>query len=225
MNDGEIRCQDLVKTYNPGRVNEFMALEGINLEIGGGEFVSMMGPSGSGKSTLLNLISCLDTPTRGEVYIEGIAISKLNEFERAKLRREKFGFVFQQFNLINGMTTFENIELPMRFKGVSKKDRQRRVNELLGLVDLGDKGDNRPTELSGGQQQRVAIARALANDPRIILADEPTGNLDTKTGEKVMGLLSSLNRMENKTMIVVTHDHRIADACDRIIQIQDGRII
>ena len=224
-NDGIIRTENLVKVYNEGRKNEFTALKGINLSIVEGEFVSIMGPSGSGKSTLLNLLSCLDTPTGGKVYVEDADIGKLNESQRARLRREKFGFIFQQFNLIQTMTTFENIDLPLRFKGVSKKDRQRRVNELLELVGLGDKGDNRPTELSGGEQQRVAIARALANDPRIILADEPTGNLDTKTGGKIMKLLSDLNKSGNKTVVVVTHDHRIADACDRIIKIQDGGIV
>ena len=224
-NDSIIRTEDLVKVYNEGKKNEFTALKNIDMSVTEGGFVSIMGPSGSGKSTLLNLLSCLDTPTSGKVYVEYVDIGILNETQRARLRREKFGFIFQQFNLIQSMTTFENIDLPMRFKGVSKKDRQTRVKELLELVDLQDKGDNRPTELSGGEQQRVAIARALANDPRIILADEPTGNLDTKTGGKVMGLLSNLNRMENKTVIVVTHDQRIADACDRVIQIQDGRII
>jgi len=211
--------------YNEGKKNEFIALKNIDMSVTEGGFVSIMGPSGSGKSTLLNLLSCLDTPTSGKVYVEDVDTDTLNESQRAKLRREKFGFIFQQFNLIQSMTAFENIDLPLRFKGVSKKDRQKRVKELLESVDLKDKGDNRPSELSGGEQQRVAIARALANDPKIILADEPTGNLDTKTGGEIMKLLSNLSRMENKTVIVVTHDHRIGDACDRIIRIQDGRII
>ena len=222
---GIIRTENLVKIYNEGKKNEFAALNGINMSIMDGEFVSIMGHSGSGKSTLLNLLSCLDTPTRGKVYVEDVDIGKLNETERARLRREKFGFIFQQFNLITTMTSFENIDMPLRFKGVAKKDRKKRANDLLALVDLHDKGDNKPTELSGGEQQRVAIARALANDPGIILADEPTGNLDTKTGRKIMELLTNLNRTENKTVVIVTHDQRIADACDRIIYMGDGRII
>jgi putative ABC transport system ATP-binding protein len=200
--DGVIRTVNLMKVYNEGKNNEFTALKGVDLSITKGEFVSIMGPSGSGKSTLLNLLSCLDTPTSGKVYVEEADIGELSETQRARLRREKFGFIFQQFNLIQSMTTFENIDLPLRFKGVARRDRQKRVNELLDQVGLGDKESNRPTELSGGEQQRVAIARALANDPRIILADEPTGNLDTKTGEKVMELLSGLNRTENKTVII-----------------------
>jgi len=225
MSDGEIRCKDLVKTYNPGKPNECMALEGINLTIGEGEYVSIMGPSGSGKSTLLNLISCLDSPTEGEVYIEGIGISTLNGFEKSRLRREKLGFVFQQFNLIHGMTSFENIELPMRFKGTHKEERKKRVEDLLSIVGLEDKGGNRPTELSGGEQQRVAVARALANEPKIILADEPTGNLDTKTGNKIMELLARLNKEENKTLILVTHDQNVAKTANQLIKVQDGKIV
>jgi putative ABC transport system ATP-binding protein len=225
MSNGEIRCDGVVRTYNIGQPNEFAALKGIDLTINEGEFVGIMGPSGSGKSTLLNLISCLDTPTMGEVYIEGTAISTLNGLQKAKLRREKLGFVFQQFNLIRGMTSYENIELPMRFKGLSAGDRRKRVRELLAVVGLENKGGNRPTELSGGEQQRIAIARALANNPKIILADEPTGNLDTKNGAKIMDLLIRLNREENKTLIVVTHDPRIAEQADRIIKLQDGNII
>jgi len=226
MNDGEIRCHDLVKSYNLGKVNEFIALKGINLTIVEGEFVSIMGPSGSGKSTLLNLISCLDTPTNGEVYIEGTAISVLNGFERAELRREKFGFIFQQFNLLRDMTSFENVELPMRFKGtLSKIERAKRIEELFSLVGLESKERNKPTELSGGEQQRVAIARALANDPKIILADEPTGNLDTKTGEKIMDLLYALNKKEKKTLVVITHDLNIAKKAMRSIKLQDGKIL
>ncbi|MDD5111754.1 MAG: ABC transporter ATP-binding protein [Candidatus Altiarchaeota archaeon] len=225
MNDGEIACRQLVKTYNLGQPNEFIALKGIDLEIKEADLISIIGPSGSGKSTLLNLISCLDTPTKGDVFIEGTAISTLNGFERARLRREKLGFVFQQFNLIRSMTSFENIELPMRFEGISTGERHKRVEELLSLVGLEDKAGNRPTELSGGQQQRVAIARALANNPKIILADEPTGNLDTEAGKKIMDLLIKLNKEEKKTVIVVTHDPRIAKAADKTVKIQDGRII
>ncbi len=224
MNDGEILCKGLVKTYNMGQPNEFTALRGIDFVVAEGDLISIIGPSGSGKSTLLNLISCLDTPTEGEVYIEGTSISTLNGFERAKLRREKLGFVFQQFNLIQTMTSFENIELPMRFNGTPAQEREKRVTELLSLVGLEDKARNKPTELSGGQQQRVAVARALANNPKIILADEPTGNLDTESGKKIMELLIRLNQEEKKTVIVVTHDPRIAKAANRTITIQDGKI-
>ena len=222
MSDGEIRCEGLVKKYNIGQPNEFQALRGIEVHISEGEFTSIIGPSGSGKSTLLNLISCLDTPTEGKVYIENVDINTLNEFEKAKLRREKLGFIFQQFNLIRTMSTFENIELSMRFKGTPQGERKKRVGELMNLVELTGKDKNKPTELSGGEQQRVAIARALANNPKIILADEPTGNLDQKTGRKIMNLLEKLNKEENKTLIIVTHDPKLARESPRQIRIVDG---
>ncbi len=225
MNDGEINCKDLLKVYNIGAPNECKAVNGVNITIQLGEFASLIGPSGSGKSTLLNLISCLDTPTSGEVYIEGIGISKLDGNAKAKLRREKLGFIFQQFNLIPTMTTAENVELPMRFKGLGSSERKKRVHNLLDLVGLDDKYGNRPTELSGGQQQRVAVARSLANDPKIILADEPTGNLDQKTGMKIIELLMRLNKEEDKTLIIVTHDPKIAKTAKRTIKIVDGMIV
>ncbi|MBN2250586.1 MAG: ABC transporter ATP-binding protein [Candidatus Altiarchaeota archaeon] len=225
MKKGEIECRGVVKTFNPGRPNEFTALKGIDLVITEGEYVSIIGPSGSGKSTLLNQISCLDTPTEGEVYIEGVDISKLSGTGKSKLRREKLGFIFQQFNLIPSMSAFENIELPMRFGGKSRKERKKRVMGLLSLVGLEDKVKNKQSELSGGQQQRIAIARSLANDPKIILADEPTGNLDTNTGRIVMELLLKLNREDSKTLIVVTHDSRIAESADRVIRLQDGKVV
>jgi len=225
MNKGEICCQELVKTYNPGTQTEFTALKSINLTISEGDFVSIAGPSGSGKSTLLNMISCLDSPTAGEVYIEGMGISTLNDFEKAKLRREKLGFVFQQFNLIPNMTTYENIELPMRFKGTPAGERKKRVNELLELVGLEDKPHNKPSELSGGQQQRVAVARSLANNPKIILADEPTGNLDSATGKMIIDLLRKLNKEEKMTLVIVTHDPNIAKIAHKTVSIQDGKIV
>jgi len=225
MSDGEIRCTDLMKVYNEGKPSECRAVNGVNLTIELGEYASIVGPSGSGKSTLLNLISCLDTPTTGEVYIEGVGISTLNGAQKARLRREKLGFVFQQFNLIRTMTTAENVELPMRFKGVARGERKKRVQELLEVVGLKDKMRNKPTELSGGEQQRVAVARALANNPKIILADEPTGNLDQKTGEMIMELLTGLNKEEGRTLVVVTHDPRIAKTARRTIKLVDGRIV
>jgi putative ABC transport system ATP-binding protein len=225
MSDGEIRCENLVKTYNIGQPNEFKALRGLDLHIALGDYVSIVGPSGSGKSTLLNLISCLDSPTSGHVYIEGADINSLSDNKKSRLRREKLGFVFQQFNLIKSMTAFENIALPMRFMGYGRSERKKRVEELLSLMGLEDKGGNRPSELSGGQQQRIAIARALANNPKIILADEPTGNLDTKTGASIMDFLLQLNREESRTLVMVTHDERIATKADREIHIRDGLVV
>ncbi len=225
MSEGVIVCDGLVKTYNAGKLNEFTALKNINLTIKEGEYVSIMGPSGSGKSTLLNLISCLDSPTKGEVYLDETGISTLNDLEKSRLRREKLGFVFQKFNLIPTMTSFENIELPMRFKGTSLKERKKKVKELLSLVGLAAKSANKPTEMSGGEQQRVAVARALANNPKIILADEPTGNLDTETGKKIIELLMKLNREEKRTLIIVTHDSKIAEKSDYLIKLLDGRVI
>jgi len=224
MNNEVIRCVDLVKTYNTGQVNEFKALKGINLTINEGDFISIIGSSGSGKSTLLNLISCLDTPTSGEVYVDGTALSRLGDNDRARLRNQKLGFIFQQFNLLRGMTAYENIELTMRFAGKSKKERHERVLELLKQVGLEGKDNNRPTELSGGEQQRVAIARALANNPRIILGDEPTGNLDSATGATIMQLLTELNVDQHKTLVMVTHDPAIAKKAHRTVRIKDGKL-
>jgi putative ABC transport system ATP-binding protein len=225
MSDGEIRCENLYKIYNKGLPNECRAVNGVDLTIAFGDSASLIGPSGSGKSTLLNLISCLDSPSKGEVYIEEVGISRLTGNEKARLRREKLGFVFQQFNLIPTMTAAENIMLPMRFRGASKNNREKRVLKLLNLVGLEYKGSNKPSELSGGQQQRVAIARCLANDPQIIMADEPTGALDQTTGETIMALLKRLNREEGKTLIVVTHDMKIAKNSPRIIELVDGKIV
>jgi len=224
MSDGEIRCENLFKIYHEGEPNECRAVNGVDLTIGLGEYASIIGPSGSGKSTLLNLISCLDTPTKGEVYIEDVGITGLNSLRKAKLRREKLGFIFQQFNLIPTMSAAENIELAMRFKGIPRVERKKRVGELLELVGLSDKASNRPSEMSGGQQQRVAVARSLSNNPQIILADEPTGNLDQTTGRIIRELLERLNYEENRTLIIVTHDTRIADDARRKIEIVDGRI-
>jgi putative ABC transport system ATP-binding protein len=220
-----LKLEKVKRFYNTGKKNEFRALKNINLDVKKGEFVGIIGPSGSGKSTLLNIIGCLDTQTEGKVYIEGQDISTLSSSERARIRREMIGFVFQQFNLVRSLTCIENVELPMEFAGKSREEMKKRANYLLDVVGLTGKGNQIPSEMSGGEQQRVAIARALANNPRIILADEPTGNLDTKTGEKIIDLLIGLNRNENKTLVVITHDIKIAGMADRIVQLRDGEIV
>ena len=198
-----IKLVDVVKVYKT-QFYEVYALNGVNIEIKKGEFVAIMGPSGSGKSTLLNMIGCLDKPTKGEVIIDGIETSKLNDKQLTELRRDKIGFIFQQYNLIPTLTALENVELPMIFKGIRKEDRESRAKKLLKLVRIEEVADRKPMELSGGQQQRVAIARALANNPSILLCDEPTGNLDTKSGEAVMKIIKELNEKENVTVVLVT---------------------
>ncbi|MET1125086.1 MAG: ABC transporter ATP-binding protein [Archaeoglobaceae archaeon] len=201
---------------------EVHALRGVSLRVKSGEFLVVMGPSGSGKSTLLNMIGCLDKPTKGEVIIKGVETSKLSDRELTNLRRDTIGFIFQQYNLIPTLTALENVELPMVFKGVPKDERERRAAELLKLVGLGEAADRKPNELSGGQQQRVAIARALANDPEILLCDEPTGNLDSRTGEQVMEIIKGLNEEEGVTVILVTHNSELKKYGDRVVYIRDG---
>jgi len=218
-----IELKGVTKIYKMDKVL-VPALRGINLKIRKGEFVSIMGPSGSGKTTLMNLIGCLDRPTEGEIYIANKNVAKLGDDELAKLRREKIGFVFQQFNLIPRLTALENVELPMWFAGLSKKKRRERAVELLKLVGLEKRINHKPAELSGGERQRVSIARALANNPEIILADEPTGNLDTKTGKEIMEILKDLNK-QGKTIVLVTHDETFAKEAERIIKIRDGRLL
>ena len=217
-----IKTVDLVKIYTLDAV-EVPALRGVSIEIEDGEYVSIMGPSGSGKSTLMHILGCLDTPTSGKYFLEGQDISELNEDELAEIRKRKIGFVFQNFNLLPRITNLENVELPMTYAGVPSKERKRRALTLLERVGLGHRAYHRPTEISGGEAQRVAIARALANDPRIILADEPTGNLDTKTGDEIMKLFDELHA-EGRTVIVVTHDPEVSSRTKRIIKIRDGRI-
>lgn len=217
----DIELDEVFKTYQLGET-EVKALRGSNVQIEEGDFVAVMGPSGSGKSTLMNMIGALDVPTSGEVKVGDTDISTLDEDELAILRSEKIGFIFQQFNLIPSMTARENVALPMIFRDRLKKERRERASELLEEVGLGDRMDFRPNELSGGQRQRVSIARALANDPDIILADEPTGNLDRDTGEKIMDILTRLNE-EDKTIIMVTHDENDAEYANRIIRIEDGK--
>ncbi len=218
-----IRLNEVWKIYEMGN-NKVNALGGLNLTINKGDFVAIMGPSGSGKSTLVNSIGCLDTPTKGNIFLEKQNISHLSESDLAQIRGKKIGFIFQQFNLIPTLTALENVMLPMTFQGMEKEIRKKRAHELLKLVDLGDRADHKPSEMSGGQQQRVAIARSLSNDPEVILADEPTGNLDTKTGKKVIEFLSRLNK-NGKTIIMVTHDQDIAKYAERTEYLRDGIIV
>lgn len=223
MKESVIRLENVWKIYRMGNV-KVNALQGLNLDVKKGEFLAIMGPSGSGKSTAVNMIGCLDVPTKGTIMLEHHDISKLSESELAQIRGRKIGFIFQQFNLINTLTALENVTLPMIFQGTDKDQRLRTAEKLLNLVELSDRMHHKPTELSGGQQQRVAIARSLANDPEVILADEPTGNLDSKTGEIVIKFLEKLNK-EGKTIIIVTHDANVAKHAYRIELLKDGRII
>ncbi|MBN2142719.1 ABC transporter ATP-binding protein [Candidatus Woesearchaeota archaeon] len=216
--------RDVWKIYEMGDV-KVPALSGLNLAVKKGEFLSIMGPSGSGKSTAMNMIGCLDVPTKGKIFLEGHDISTMSESDLAQIRGKKIGFIFQQFNLINTLTAMENVMLPMIFQGVPKNERVEKARKLLEMVDLGDRMHHKPTELSGGQQQRVAIARSLCNDPEVILADEPTGNLDSKTGGTVMDFLRKLHEKEGKTIIMVTHDANVAKNADRTEFLRDGKII
>ncbi|MEM1690303.1 MAG: ABC transporter ATP-binding protein [Thermofilaceae archaeon] len=218
-----VETEDLAKYYKMG-LYIVKALDGVNLKIRRGEYVSIMGPSGAGKTTLFNMIGGLDRPTRGRVYIDEVDISKLDAYELAWLRARKIGYIFQTFNLIPVLTAMENVMLPMIFAGVRREERIRKARELLERVGLGDRLYHRPTELSGGQQQRVAIARALANDPAIILADEPTGNLDLQTGLEIINLLRQLNKERGVTIVTATHDLKMIDVSDRIVYLRDGRV-
>ncbi len=217
-----IKLESVKKSYKMGEVT-VNAVNGVSLSIYKGEFVGIEGPSGSGKSTLLNIVGCLDVPTFGEVYLDTKKISSLSESDLATIRGKKIGFIFQQFNLIPTLTAIENVMLPMIFQGTSKDKRIKKAKELLKLVDLTDRMFHKPSELSGGQQQRVAIARALANDPQVILADEPTGNLDSITGQHVMQMLEKLNS-NGITIVMVTHDPRSATHAKRVIFIKDGKL-
>jgi len=218
-----VRTVDVKKVYQMGKV-EVLALRGINLEIEEGEYLSIMGPSGSGKSTLFNMIGGLDKPSTGRVYIDEVDIAQLDAYELAWLRCRKIGYIFQTFNIIPVMTALENVTLPMIFAGMTAQDAMDKGVELLELVGLGDRISHKPFELSGGQQQRVACARALANDPAIILADEPTGNLDLKTGKEIIELLRRLNKEKRVTVISATHDLKMLDVSDRIVWIRDGQV-
>ncbi len=218
-----VQVENLEKSYHLGKVT-VNALRGVSLSVREGEFVVVMGPSGSGKTTLLNIIGTLDKPSSGQVLIDGQDISRLNDRQLTRLRRYKIGFVFQFHNLIPVLTALENVQLPMQMSGVKSKTSEERARELLDHVGLADRLNHLPDELSGGEQQRVAIARALANHPRIILADEPTGDLDTKTGSEVVQIMYDLTKQENAAVIVVTHDPLIAEKAERLFEMRDGKI-
>jgi len=217
-----IRTEGLIKTYEMG-AEQVHALQGVDLEIRKGEYVAIMGPSGSGKSTLMNLIGCLDSPTSGRYWLAGRLVSDLDDDELAYIRNKEIGFVFQTFNLLPRATALHNVELPLIYNGTPAEERVQKAKLALQRVDLSDRMHHKPNELSGGQRQRVAIARALVNDPSIVLADEPTGNLDSKTGEEIMGLFENLYRQGN-TIILVTHEMDIAQHAHRVIFIRDGKI-
>lgn len=218
-----IRLMNISKFYRTGSIT-FAALDRVNLDIGSGDMIAVIGPSGSGKSTLMNMIGCLDIPSEGQYFLDDREISKLSEDELSEIRNKKIGFVFQSFNLLPRLNAFENVELPLIYRGMSGPERRRLSEKALNMVGLGDRMHHKPTELSGGQQQRVAIARALAGEPPIILADEPTGNLDSRSGIEVMEIIRGLNQ-SGKTVILITHDMHIAEQARRVVRIQDGRIV
>jgi len=224
MKEVVLKLENVYKTYYLGEI-ETRALRGVNLEVYKGSFLSIVGPSGSGKSTLLNIMGLLDFPEKGKVFIEGTDVTTLGINEMATIRGQKIGFVFQQFNLIQHLTALENVILPMLFQNVAEDEARKRARDLLKMVGLEEKISRRPYQLSGGEQQRVAIARALANNPSIILADEPTGNLDSKTGKMIMEIFKHLHQDKKRTIVVVTHDSYIASYGDQKVLIQDGRIV
>jgi putative ABC transport system ATP-binding protein len=219
--DWVVDARNITKVYKMGEV-EVQALRGASLQIGRGEVVAIMGPSGSGKSTMMNILGCLDRPTSGDYALDGEAVATLNDDQLANIRNHKVGFVFQSFNLLSRQTALVNVELPLRYAGLTNGNRRARAQAALEAVGLGDRLNHRPMELSGGQQQRVAIARAIVNEPAIIMADEPTGNLDSKVGKEIMTLLLNLNKQRATTLIIITHDAAIGSQAQRIIRIRDG---
>lgn len=218
-----IEIRDLVKVYEMGDV-QVRALDGVSFDLEAGEFVAIMGPSGSGKSTLMNLIGCLDTPTSGTYHLNKQEVSKLDDDELARIRNREIGFVFQTFNLLARTSALENVEVPLVYAGIPRHERRRRAKEMLEMVGLGDRMHHQPNELSGGQRQRVAVARALVNRPSLLLADEPTGNLDSRTGEEIMALFDELNGRGN-TIVLVTHEEDIAHHARRVVKLRDGKVV
>lgn len=217
-----IKVEDLCKIYNPGE-NEVRALDHVNLEIGQGEFVAIIGQSGSGKSTFMNMLGCLDIPTSGKYYLNGTDVSTMTDSQLSTIRNKEIGFIFQGFNLIANLTAIENVELPLIYRGIDKKTRRNLAKEALEMVGLGQRMDHKPAEMSGGQQQRVAIARAIAAKPPVILADEPTGNLDTASSKEILDILKNLHE-GGRTVILITHDNGIAQQAKRVVRIMDGKI-
>ena len=220
-----IQLEQIYKIYNEGKENEVRALNGVTLSIGRGEFVSIIGASGSGKSTLMNVLGCLDLPTRGSYHLNGKLASRMNDDELSHIRNVEIGFIFQGYNLIPALDALENVELPLIYQGVGAEKRAKIAREALERVGLGDRVHNYPSQMSGGQQQRVAIARAIATHPPIIMADEPTGALDSKTGEQVLGILRQLHKEQGTTVLLITHDNKVAAAAERVIRIADGQIV
>jgi putative ABC transport system ATP-binding protein len=218
-----IRLENVYKTYDLGEI-QVQALRGVSLEVREGEFVAVMGPSGSGKSTVMNILGCLDRPTRGRYFLDDVDVSGMSKTERARIRNRKLGFVFQQFNLLSRTSALENVELPTVYAGISPEERAKRAMESLTRVGLAERAGHHPSQLSGGQQQRVAIARALVNRPAILLADEPTGNLDSRTSVEIMQILQTLNEEQGLTIVIVTHEHDIAQYATRTLEFRDGKL-
>ena len=220
-----IQLEQIYKIYNEGKENEVRALNGVTLSIGRGEFVSIIGASGSGKSTLMNVLGCLDLPTRGSYHLNGKLASRMNDDELSHIRNVEIGFIFQGYNLIPALDALENVELPLIYQGVGAEKRAKIAREALERVGLGDRVHNYPSQMSGGQQQRVAIARAISTGAPILMADEPTGALDSKTGEQVLGILRQLHKEQGTTVLLITHDNKVAAASERVIRIADGQIV
>ena len=219
-----IELRNVYKIYSEGLESEVRALDGVSLEVERGEFVAVVGQSGSGKSTMMNVLGCLDIPTRGAYFLDGVDVRELSDKELSRIRNKQIGFIFQQYNLIQNLTVLENVELPLIYQGIDPIDRRELAMEALGRVGLADRAQHKPTQMSGGQQQRVAIARAISTHPPIIMADEPTGALDSRTGHEVLGFLQQLNK-EGSTVILITHDNGIAATARRVVRIADGKII